>query len=92
MSSKKQIGKILHQSKSSKNVIIDLEEQASIGDYVYDEKGEKIGEIFDIIGPVDSPLASIKLDDENSPPKAGNPVFIRPRTKRRGRQKGRRRR
>lgn len=91
MSSKKQIGKTLHQSKSSKKVIVNLEEQASIGDYVYDNKGEKIGELFDIIGPVDSPLASIKLDDEDSPPKAGNPLFIRPRTKKRGRRKGRRR-
>ncbi|MBD3206788.1 hypothetical protein GF319_10670 [Candidatus Bathyarchaeota archaeon] len=92
MSSKKKIGKTLHQSNSSKKVIIKLEEQASIGDYVYDDKGEKFGEIFDIIGPVDSPLASLKLDEEDSPPKSGSSVFIRPRTKRRGKRRGRRRR
>ena len=81
MRSKIQFGKILHKSQSSKNLIIKLEKLVHIGDNVFNQKDEKIGEVFDITGPVDSPLASIKLDIENNYPLPGQPVFIKEKWK-----------
>ena len=92
MTPKKSIGKILHQSNSSKNLIIELDERTSIGEYVYNKNMEKIGEIFDIMGPVSSPLASIKIENEDYLVSPGTDVFTRERQKRRGSIKRRKRR
>ena len=91
MTAKKSIGKIMHQSSSSKNLIIELDERASIGDYVYTKYKEKIGEIFDIMGPVNSPIASIKLENEDLLVSPGTQVFTRERQKRRGSRRRKRR-
>ena len=63
MSNKIMLGKGIHQSKSSKNIIITLNTDANIGQSVVDKDGEPIGKIFDIFGPVDLPFASIKLNE-----------------------------
>jgi rRNA processing protein Gar1 len=89
MTTKKSIGKIMHQSNSSKNLILELNERASIGDYVYTKNMEKIGEVFDIMGPVNSPIASIKLENQDFSVSPGTEVFTRERKKRRGRRKRR---
>ena len=60
----KKLGKPLHTSKSSGNLIVKLESETKIGEPVMDPKGRRIGEVFDIFGPVDTPYASIKLKSE----------------------------
>jgi rRNA processing protein Gar1 len=92
MTEKKIIGKIMHKSSSSKNLIIELDGRASIGDYVYSKNMEKIGEVFDIMGPINSPIASIKLEDEDSSVYPGTEIFTRERQKRKGSRKRRKRR
>ena len=55
------LGTVLHQSKGSNNLIIDLKSDVKIGQPVSDRSGTIIGKIFDIFGPVESPYASVKL-------------------------------
>jgi rRNA processing protein Gar1 len=62
----RKLGETLHVSSSSRNVIVRLESETRIGEPVMDSKGRRIGEVFDIFGPVDSPYASVKLKGDSS--------------------------
>jgi RNA-binding protein len=53
------IGPVLHISPS-RNIIIKTEKTPRIGETVVDENLRVIGKVFDIIGPVSSPYASIR--------------------------------
>jgi RNA-binding protein len=53
------IGPVLHISPS-RNIIIKAEKTPRIGETVVDENLRVIGKVFDIIGPVSSPYASIR--------------------------------
>lgn len=93
----KSVGEVLHVSKTGKLVVRlkDLKVPPRIGLYVYSEKGERVGMVVDIIGPVDSPYALIKpLNRETAPRLVGSHLYIRttrPRPKtRRGRRPSRR--
>jgi RNA-binding protein len=57
------IGEVLHMSKSGK-LIVRLHTEARIGQPVLDRGGRRVGQVFDIFGPVEAPYASIKLRDE----------------------------
>ena len=77
------LGTAVHQSRGSNNLIIKLKTETRLGQIVLDKSGKKIGAIFDIFGPVESPFASVKLENNvkfekiggkalylgNSPPK-----------------------
>ena len=57
------LGKGMHQSRGNSNLIITLEADARIGLSVTDKDGKYLGKIFDIFGPVETPYASIKLNE-----------------------------
>ena len=63
MKIKAKLGDVLHSSGSSGNLIIKLETETHIGELVYDNKGNRVGAVFDIFGPVKSPFASIKIQE-----------------------------
>jgi RNA-binding protein len=54
------IGKVMHISKSSGNLILKSNRNAKIGETVTDSKGKRIGVIFDLFGPVNDPYVSVK--------------------------------
>ena len=76
MSFKVLIGKGIHHSKSNNNLIITLQAEARIGQTVVDVAGKTIGKIFDIFGPVETPYASIKLNDVELGKVEGKPLFL----------------
>jgi len=53
------LGRALHVSPS-RNIIVKLQYVPKIGETVVDENLKLIGRVFDILGPVSSPYASIK--------------------------------
>ena len=87
------IGKGMHQSKGSKNLIITLSSEARIGQPVTDKDGRTIGKVFDIFGPVEAPYASIRLNEGVELGKVnGKQVFLgRAPPKKKKRDKKRRR-
>lgn len=93
----KSVGEVLHVSKTGK-LVVRLEDSKvppRIGLYVYSEKGERVGMVVDIIGPVNSPYALVKpLNRETASGLVGSHLYIRitkPRPKaRRGRHPSRR--
>jgi rRNA processing protein Gar1 len=91
MSEKTVLGKALHESKGSKNLIITLQADTRIGQPVTDNNGKMIGKVFDIFGPVETPYASIRLNDGVELGKIENkPVFLgRAPEKKKRRKKGR---
>ena len=56
----KNLGKYLHTTPQGL-AIIKLENIASIGTAVVDEKGRQIGQVADVFGPITSPYGSVKL-------------------------------
>ena len=72
MKIKAKLGDVLHRSGSSGNLIVKLETETRIGEPVYDGKGNRVGTVFDIFGPVDSPFASVRTrgDEDASTHKA----------------------
>jgi len=57
----KLVGKILHTSKMG-NIIVkgDAKNLPKIGEIVYNSRMEKVGYVYDIIGPVNSPYIVVK--------------------------------
>jgi rRNA processing protein Gar1 len=87
------LGKGMHQSKGNHNLIITLQADARIGQTVVDKGGNSIGKIFDIFGPVETPYASIKLNERVELRKVdGKPIFLEgtPPKKKKRRKKDRR--
>ncbi len=66
------LGDVLHRSASSGRLIVRLEAETRIGEPVYDGKGNRVGTVFDIFGPVEAPLASVRTreDEEETQHKA----------------------
>ncbi|MCW4049609.1 MAG: Gar1/Naf1 family protein [Candidatus Bathyarchaeota archaeon] len=80
----KKLGDVLHRSKSTGNLVVQLKAETKIGYTVIDKQGKRLGEVFDIFGPVDSPYAAIKLREEpDSVPKT---VFLEQRERKGPRQ------
>ena len=75
MSSKTVLGYVMHISKGSGNLILKAEADARIGQNVFDKRGNKIGSVFDIFGPVENPYISVKTNDEPVNIK-GKPLFL----------------
>lgn len=78
---KAKLGDVLHRSGSSGRLIVRLEADTRIGEPVYDGKGNRVGTVFDIFGPVEAPFASVRTreDDEETQHKA---LFLGEREKR----------
>jgi rRNA processing protein Gar1 len=85
---RKVLGYISHKSKNSGNLILRTENQPRLNAIVYNKKGQKIGHVFDIFGPKESPFVSIKIMKEQKIA-IGKPVYINQdrRTKRKNKNK-----
>jgi rRNA processing protein Gar1 len=61
---KAKLGDVLHRSGSSGHLIVRLETETRIGEPIYDGKGNRVGTVFDIFGPVEAPFASVRTRGE----------------------------
>jgi len=66
MRPKRRLGAVLHVSSSSGNLILKAESSVKIGDAALDNRGNRVGTVSDLFGPVCSPFAAVK-------PKVGDP-------------------
>jgi rRNA processing protein Gar1 len=69
------LGRVLHTSKS-KNVILKIENIPKIGAKVVDENLEPLGKVFDILGPVSSPYASVKTKIQEKEKLVGKMLYV----------------
>jgi len=69
------IGKVMHISKSSGNLILESSRNAKIGETVTNSKGKRVGVVFDVFGPVDSPYASVRTRLKNPEHLIGAELF-----------------
>jgi rRNA processing protein Gar1 len=71
-----EVGEIIHKAKSGR-LILKLYVQTAIktGDTIIDSQGNKIGNINELIGSVNSPYASVIMLKDNFKIKSGERVF-----------------
>lgn len=69
------IGTVMHISKSSRNLILESSRNAKIGETVTDSRGKRVGVVFDVFGPVDSPYASVRTRIKNPEQLIGTELF-----------------
>lgn len=80
------IGKVMHVSKSTGNLILRAEGEASVGEFVFDGKRRRVGSVFDFFGPFSTPFIAIKPYDVDAASLVGEELFaveLRHRGKRR---------
>ena len=75
MKSRKGLGAGLHISSVSGNLILKSEKNVRMGEAIFDEKGRKIGVVFDIFGPVASPFIAVKPTVASPERYVGEPLF-----------------
>lgn len=73
---KNRVGTALHISRSSGNLILKAENNAKIGDPVFNSGGKKVGLIFDIFGPVKTPFISVRPRIKDPERLVGEPLFL----------------
>jgi RNA-binding protein len=76
-----QVGTVLHLSQSSGNLILKAKKKAKIGEVVTDSKGERIGVVFDLFGPVGDPFISVKPSIKDPNRLIGEELFLRSKRK-----------
>ena len=76
MKSLKQVGTVLHLSKSSGNLILKGEGDVKIGDNILNARGKKIGTVFDLFGPILGPFISVKPRIEAPERLRGEALFL----------------
>jgi len=79
MASKNRVGSVLHISHSSGNLILKSKTDVRIGEAVRDNKGKRVGTIFDIFGPINDPYISIKTRTSNPERLVGAALYVRAR-------------
>lgn len=75
------LGLILHVTPS-RNIIAKIQNLPKIGETVVDENLKPIGRVFDILGPVSSPYATIAPTIRNPEKLANKTVYTLPSTRR----------
>lgn len=75
----KRIGIVMHLSKNSGNLILNLVGDVKINDSVHDGKGMKIGTVTDVFGPVSNPLIAVKPKISDPTTLFGKPVYFEKR-------------
>ncbi|MEM3737368.1 MAG: Gar1/Naf1 family protein [Candidatus Bathyarchaeia archaeon] len=68
------LGKVLHISPTTGNLIVKAKTVFQVGVKVFDNKLREVGVIFDVLGPVVSPYVAIK-PSHSSPEKFVNQVL-----------------
>ena len=76
MNFKNRVGTARHISRSSGNLILKAENNAKIGDPVFNSGGKKVGLIFDIFGPVKTPFISVRPRIKEPEKLVGEPLFL----------------
>lgn len=59
------LGKILHVSLTTGNLITKTKSNIRIGEKVFDSKLREVGTVFDVFGPVTLPYIAIKPSHQN---------------------------
>ena len=75
------LGLVLHISPS-RNMIMTVENVPKIGETVVDENLKPVGKVFDILGPVSSPYATIAPTIRDPEKLANKTVYIVPSKRR----------
>jgi RNA-binding protein len=75
------LGLILHVTPS-RNIIAKIENVPRIGEIVVDENLKPIGKVFDILGPVSSPYATIATTIRDPEKLANRTVYTLPSKRR----------
>ena len=70
-----EIGKIVHLAQSGR-LIVELDEELSEGDILYDQKENRVARVAELIGPTSAPFASAILY-ENVKGGAGRKMYVR---------------
>ncbi|MGB9740986.1 MAG: H/ACA ribonucleoprotein complex subunit GAR1 [Candidatus Bathyarchaeia archaeon] len=71
------LGKVLHITPSH-NVVAKIENIPKIGDAVVDENMKLLGNVFDIIGPVNAPYAIIKTTIKDTRNLVNKMLYVSP--------------
>jgi len=72
----RRVGLITHLSKSTGNIIANAEGELSVGDFLYDQQGKRVGVVFDFFGPVDAPYIAMKPFVDQVEKLVGEPIYI----------------
>lgn len=72
----RKLGKILHVSETTKNIIVKADFVPKIGTKVFDGEEGEIGVVFDVIGPVNSPYVSVKSASPYFKKNPGRTLFV----------------
>jgi RNA-binding protein len=75
------LGLILHVTPS-RNIIVKIENVPRIGETVVDENLKPVGKVFDILGPVSSPYATIASTIRDPEKLANRTVYMLPSKRR----------
>jgi RNA-binding protein len=81
MKPSRRLGKVLHISSNSGNLILKAEAIASIGEPVTDGGERPVGRVFDIFGPVSSPFIAVRPESDKPEKLIGRYLYIRGREK-----------
>jgi len=79
----KRLGKILHASEATGNLIVKSTYTPKIGTKVFDGELKEVGVVFDVFGPTNSPYISIKPTSNKI---AGKTLFFEEKEKNRRRR------
>jgi RNA-binding protein len=60
------IGRALHVSPNSGNLIVRVNDRVHIGENVYDKNNKSIGKIYDLFGPVDYPYIAVRTNKDQN--------------------------
>ena len=78
----RRVGVISHLSKSTGNLIAKAEQELNVGDFIYDQKGKRVGSVFDFFGPIEAPYIAIKPHNPEAAQLIGESLFVFERDKR----------
>jgi len=69
------LGKVLHVTPSQ-NIVVKADKTPKIGSAVVDETLKVVGKVFDVIGPVPSPYAVVKLAVKEPEKLTGKQLYL----------------
>jgi RNA-binding protein len=81
MKPSRRLGKVLHISSNSGNLILKAEAIASIGEPVTDGGERPVGRVFDVFGPVSNPFIAVKPESDRPEKLVGRYLYLRRREK-----------
>jgi len=76
MGSKRGLGTVSHLSSSSRNLILKAEAKVRIGEPAFDDRGRRVGTIFDLFGPVTHPFVAVRPRVDDPERYVGEPLFL----------------